>query len=159
MSVLERFGIHPGSQSNRETAVYALACAYSLVEKQIFEYLKPYALTPAKFNALMIIKHIGKTQGLSQAQIGKRLIVTASNITRLLDKLQKEGYIERLSLKGDRRINLIKISQKGSSVLDRTWPGYYKKIISISSLLSAQELKGISHLLGKLCDGLGGSNG
>lgn len=118
-----RFGIKIGKNDMLEGAIYGLAGAYSLLEKTISNYLRPYKLTPAKFNAMMIVKHMGKNKGISQIEIGRKLIVTASNMTHLIDKLEKKGYIERLSLKGDRRVNLIKISKTGSELLDRVWPG------------------------------------
>ncbi len=61
--MLERFGIITGPENFRETAIYGLACAYSLIEKQIAKSLRPYHLTTAKFNALMVIKHLGKEEG------------------------------------------------------------------------------------------------
>lgn len=149
--MIKRLGMEAGKENISETAVYGLACAYALVEKKIADYLRQFNLSPAKFNSLMVIKHIGKEKGLSQAEIGRRLIVTDSNMTRLLDKLEKEGFIERLSQKGDRRVNLIKISKKGSELLDRVWPGYYKKISGISGLLGREELKSASNLLIKWC--------
>jgi len=154
MGVLERFGICSGKEKFRETAVYALASAYSHIEKEISDYLRPFNLTPAKFNAMMVIKHIGKAEGLSQIDIGRRLIVTASNMTRLVDNMEREGYIERLTQKGDRRVNLIRISKKGSELLDQIWPGYYKKIASIANQLNRNELIRISELLLKLSSNL-----
>jgi MarR family transcriptional regulator, 2-MHQ and catechol-resistance regulon repressor len=154
MSVLERFCINTGKDNFRETSVYALACAYSHVEKAIAEYLRPFALTPAKFNAMMVIKHAGKNEGLSQIDIGRRLIVTASNMTRLLDNLEKDGYIERFAREGDRRVNLVKISKKGSGILDKVWPGYYSKILEIADLLEKDDSKAVSRYLIKWCDKL-----
>jgi DNA-binding MarR family transcriptional regulator len=104
---------------------------------------------------MMVIKHAGKEFGLSQIDIGRRLIVTASNMTRLLDKLEKEGYIERFSREGDRRVNLIKISKKGSDILNRVWPGYHGKILDIANSMDKEDLKEISQLLVKWCDKLG----
>lgn len=155
MGVLERFCINTGKDNFRETAVYALACAYSHIEKEISDHLRPFNLTPAKFNAMMVIKHAGIEKGLSQIDIGRRLIVTASNMTRLLDKLEKERYIERFSREGDRRVNLIKISKKGSAILDNVWPGYYRKIVEIADLLDKKDLKQVSGYLVKWCEKLG----
>lgn len=156
MSVLERFYINTDKESFREAAVYALACAYSYIEKEISEHLRPFNLTPAKFNAMMVIKHVGREKGLSQIDIGRRLIVTASNMTRLLDKLEKEGYIKRFAREGDRRVKLIKISKKGSDILDKVWPGYHKQMANIANLLNKDELMRITGLLlkwsGKLED-------
>jgi DNA-binding MarR family transcriptional regulator len=158
MPNIERFGIQLEKNNYQEASIYGLACAYSLVEKKITDYLRPFGLTPAKFNAMMIIKHIGKEKGLSQIEIGRRLIVTASNMTRLLDNLEKQGYIERFSRKGDRRVKLIKISRKGSDILDKVWPGYYEKISGIANLLDKADQKYVAHIIGKWCDRLGGKN-
>lgn len=155
MVVLKHFGIELKKDSLQEASIYGLACAYSLVEKMISDYLRPFGLSPAKFNALMVIKHKGADRGLSQIEIGRRLIVTASNMTRLLDKLEREGLIERLTQKGDRRVNLIKISNKGSELLDKAWPGYCRKVAEISGLLNKEELRKVSDLMLKWCERLG----
>ncbi len=152
MKSFSRFGIEVCKSNILEGAIYGVACTYALLGKIIANYLRPYNLTPAKFNAMMIIKHVGKDKGISQIDIGRRLIVTASNMTRLLDKLEQEAFIERLSLAGDRRVNLIKISEKGSDLLDRVWPEYYKKIQELAKLLNQDELGKVTHILGKWCD-------
>jgi MarR family 2-MHQ and catechol resistance regulon transcriptional repressor len=149
MKPLSRFGIEVGEHNILEGAIYGLAGAYSLLEKTIANYLRPFKLTPAKFNAMMIIKHQGKDKGISQIEIGRKLIVTASNMTHLIDKLESEGYIDRLSQKGDRRVNLIRISKVGSELLDKVWPGYYKRISEVSNLLPKDELGRLSGLLVK----------
>jgi DNA-binding MarR family transcriptional regulator len=151
MKSFSRFGIEVCKNNVLEGAIYGVACTYAFLEKIIANHLRPYNLTPAKFNAMMIIKHMGKDKGISQVDIGRRLIVTASNMTRLLDKLEKEALIERLSLAGDRRVNLIKISKKGSDLLDRAWPEYYKKIQELAKLLSQDELRKVTYILDKWC--------
>lgn len=149
MKPLRRYGIEVGEKNIFEGAIYGVAGMYALFEKAIANYLRPYNLTPAKFNAMMVIKHMGKDTGLRQIEIGRRLIVTASNMTHLIDKLQREGYVERFSLKGDRRVNIIKISQSGSGLLDRAWPGYQKKIQELADCLSQKDLKLLTQLFDK----------
>lgn len=146
MQPLKRFGIEIGKDKYHENAVYAVACVFSIIEKEISNYLRPFNLTPAKFNAMLVLKHQGKEDGLSQIEIGKYLIVSASNMTRLLDKLSKEGFIERVSQEGDRRVNLIKITKKGSDILDKVWPGYHKKILELADHIGKKELQTISDL-------------
>ena len=58
----------------------------------------------------MIIKHLGQQNGIQQNEISKRLLVTPSNITKLLDKLEKENMITRNSKTNDKRVKLIKIT-------------------------------------------------
>lgn len=155
MRGIDRYGIQIEKNNYLEASVYGVACAFSLIEKRISEYLRPFGLSPAKFNAMMIMKHCGKDEGLSQIEIGRRLIVTASNMTRLLDNLEKEGYIERTNRKGDRRVKLIKISRKGSDILDRVWPGYYEKVSGIANLLGKADQKYVADIIGKWCERLG----
>ncbi len=147
MQPLKRFGIELGKENYHEAAIYGIACIYLLIDKEISDYLRFFNLTPAKFNALMVIKHQGKDKGLSQVEIGKSLIVTASNITRLIDKLQQGKFIVRFSRQGDRRVNLVKINRKGSELLDKVWPGYYDKIKKLAALINKEELREVSGLL------------
>lgn len=146
MDYFKSFGIEVGKGNHQQEMIYGIALAYNLIQKEIFQYLESLKLNPAKFNVLMVIKHIGETDGISQAEIGKRLIVTASNMTRLLDKLQKEGLITRSSAK-DRRVNVIKISKKGSEILDKVWPGYLKIMESQVEKLKIQEQRTLAGLL------------
>jgi DNA-binding MarR family transcriptional regulator len=149
MKPLRRYGIDVGKNNLFEGAIYGVAAMYALFEKVISDHLRPFGLTPAKFNTLMIIKHKGGNTGLRQIEIGRRLIVTASNITHLIDKLEKEGYVERVSLKGDRRVNIIKISKAGSYLLDRVWPGYNNKIRELADLMPQSELRQLTCLFDK----------
>ena len=154
MKGFNKFGIDIKKEQPEKAAIYSLACAYFAIEHKIADYLRPYNLSPVKFNTLMIIKHQGKDKGLSQAEIGRHLIVSASNMTHLLDRMSKEGLIERLPQKGDRRVNLVKITKKGSDLLDKAWPGYCAKLLEIGRWLNNNELKQLAGLLYKWFDKL-----
>lgn len=145
MELLNRFNVE--DDNLEEKTVYSLAHTYSLIEKKIEEYLKLYNLSVTKFNCLMVIKHQGKETGISQIEISKRLIVTTSNIAKLLDKLDTEDLIERSVLKEDRRINLVKITQKGSDLLDQIWPGYKSVIQEVTDLIAHKQLQELYELL------------
>lgn len=157
MQNLNRFGINPEVDDVENDVIYCIAAVFSLMEKKITDYLRVYNLSPSQFNALMIIKHLGKEKGLSQIEIGDRLIVTASNMTRLLDKLTKENLIERTAQENDRRVNLIKITKKGSTLLDNAWPGYNNIVQELTSDLSREDLKNLSILLLKWFNNLDSS--
>jgi len=146
MNPLSRFGINVETDGIESAAIYGMVLAYSHIEKKIIDYLKAYNLSPSQYNALMIIKHKGQDKGMSQVEISDKLIISASNMTRLLDKLDKEKLIERFPAANDRRINYIKITKKGSDRLDEIWPGYYKAIKAIATLLNDDELHSISVL-------------
>ena len=141
------FGIEVGKKRFYEEAVYGVALVYAALYNEISAYLDRYGLSPAKMNALMIIKHQGKDTGISQIAIGKRLMVTASNMTRLIDNLEKDGLIERCAHRQDRRVNVIRITQKGAKLMDDIWPGYQQIIKNLAGTVPAADQKHISRLL------------
>lgn len=149
MDYFKPFGIEVGKGRYDEEAVYGIALVYTALFDRISGYLTKFNLTPAKMNVLMIIKHQGKKEGISQAEIGKRLMVTPSNMTRLLDKLIREGLVSRSVLVTDRRVKLIKVTAKGSAILDHVWPGYSQLIERLAHLLKSDDQKQIAILLQK----------
>jgi MarR family 2-MHQ and catechol resistance regulon transcriptional repressor len=140
-----------GITEQGEQAIYGLACSFSLIEHRISGYLRKFGLTPAKFNSMMVIKHLGGKTGLSQKDIGRMLIVTPSNTARLIERMETEGMVERLPKAGDRRVNLVRISDKGSRMLDEAWPGYHERINGIVGLLDGEELRQMAAVTAKLC--------
>ena len=154
MDKFNRFGVNIDQETPGKAVVHEIACIYSVIEKQISDYLRPFNLSPTKFNALMIIKHQGGTKGLRQVEIVKRLIATPSNITRLIDRISKEGLVERFAQEGDRRVNLVKITKKGSDLLNKVWPGYCEITEQIAAVLKNSELNDLSGLLLKWFDKL-----
>lgn len=149
MEQFKRFGIDLDKDEFVETTIYGMASVFLLGEKKIENYLKPYNLSSSKFNMMMIIQHHAGEKGISQVEIGKRLILTASNMTKQLDKLIAEGMVERFALKGDRRVNLIKITPKGSVLLEKIWPGYIELLKSMTAIFSIDERKNLSEIFAK----------
>ncbi len=124
-----------------------ILCVYSLLYRKMEEYFKDYALTPVKFNTLLLIKHQGGKEGLSQNEICHHLIVTPSNTTRLIDRLIVDGYVERHLSKTDRRVRLIKITSKGTAILDKLFHGYGEMIQQSVYVLERPEVEQLSALL------------
>jgi MarR family transcriptional regulator, 2-MHQ and catechol-resistance regulon repressor len=154
MEQFKRFGIDFENDEYVQTSIYGVASVFLLIEKEIENYLKQYNLSSSKFNMMMVVKHQGSENGISQVEIGKRLVVTASNMTKQLDKLIVEGFVERFAQVGDRRVNLIKITQTGSDLLDKIWPGYHETIKNIANLISFEERETLSKILAKWFKGL-----
>lgn len=152
MEQFKRFELHTDTDKFVQTSVYGIYSVFLIIEKKIENYLKQYNLSSSKFNMMMIVKHEGNSKGISQIDIGNKLVVTASNMTKQIDKLVNEGMVERFALKGDRRINLIKITPKGSDLLDTIWPGYIQLINDIAGKLNIEERQILTKILIKWFD-------
>lgn len=128
-------------------AFNALMCIYSLLQRNTEEYFKAYDLTSVQFNVLLLIRHLGKDEGLSQNEICKHMIVTASNITRLIDRMIENGLVTRAASPRDRRVNLVKITEKGAKLLDDTWHGYGEMIQQSVYVLERKDVEQLADLL------------
>ena len=121
---LAKFGINEKEGKFFEEAVYSTALIYNICNTRINHYLKQFNLNVGKLNVLVAIRHHGGEDGLSQVEISKHLIVTPSNMTKLLDKLEKEELVTRSPMQGDRRINIVRVTHKAKKLLDHVWPEY-----------------------------------
>lgn len=147
MSILKGFGIETGMGRFYEEGIYGLVLLYNKLTAKITQYLKPFELSPGKFNILMIVKHQGGREGISQVEVSKRLLVTPANMTKLITKLEADQFITRQVSLEDRRFNVVKITDKGSQLLDQIWPGYDQLIKDFYVVNTVEEQKKIAALL------------
>ena len=141
------FGIDVGKGKHHEEAIYSIGLLYNLLSAQVESYLQQYHLTAGKLNVLVAIRHHGGDQGLSQVEISKHLIVSPANMTKLLDKLEHEGFVTRGAQEGDRRVKIIRITSKAEKLLDQLWPGYLKTLETLGAKLNQKDQKQLASLL------------
>lgn len=147
MDYLKSFGIETGEGKYHEEAFYGLILTYNVLFDRIAGYLQTWGLTPAQFNILLVLKKHGNEEGISQVDISKKLIVTASNTTRLLEKMEKEKLIVRTPRLEDRRVNMVHLTPKGTALLDKVWPEYERQIKNAVAVLSLKDQKETASLL------------
>lgn len=74
--------------------------------------LKPLGLSEAQFNVLRILRGAGP-EGLPSARIGERMVRHDPDLTRLLDRLEKGGLVEKVRDTRDRRVVIARITRAG----------------------------------------------
>jgi DNA-binding MarR family transcriptional regulator len=67
---------------------------------------------------------------LSSADLSRKLYVTPSNITGVIDRLERKGLVERIRKVGDRRVALITLTEKGEELSKSLPDPIEKKLIS-----------------------------
>ena len=86
------------------------------IEHVFQQILKHHGLTEPQYNVLRILRGSGP-DGLRCAEIGERMITRDSDITRLLDRLQRQRLVERRRDASDRRVIRARISAAGTEIL------------------------------------------
>lgn len=100
-----------------ERALYVqLIRAATRLEAELNRVFRPMHLTGATYNILRILESAGAT-GRSCGDISEQLIAEVPDMTRLLDRLERLGYVARARSNVDRRMVTVTISDNGREVL------------------------------------------
>lgn len=94
-------------------------------------------------------------QKLRMAELAERVILSRSGLTRLVDRLEKEGYLVRESIKEDRRGTAAVLTEKGLEALREAWPVYAEGIKQdFATFLSRDEAEVIAKALARVATGI-----
>ena len=144
---MEKTEIYMQPRNPHTRLIYITGMLWNTLNEGLEKTLSKVNLNNSKFNILMIIRYIGGENGIQQNEISKQLLVTASNITKLLDKLESDGLITRNNKSGDRRVKIIKITPEGSSLIDEIWADYNKTANALTPNMTDDELDALTDKL------------
>jgi DNA-binding MarR family transcriptional regulator len=81
-------------------------------------------LSPSQFNVLkLLLDHPG---GFTQIELSRLLIMHRSNVSGLLDRLEKRGLVQRRDAQSDRRAYNVVLTAAGRRLLGKILPVYYQ---------------------------------
>ena len=118
-----------------------------LSHKRLEEDLEKVGLTPPQFYVLATIGYAG---GLPFGEIGAKMMVTVSNLTGIVDRLEEKKIVSRKRDENDRRVVHVVLTEKGVKLYKSTIPLFEKSLIQIFSALDKTQQKELSALLRKL---------
>jgi len=102
--------------SREQEAYLSLLRTADALQAQVEARLKDFGLTGTQYNALRILRGAGP-EGLPCREIGERMITRDPDITRLLNRLENRGFVERTRARHDRRVIYGKITAAGLKLL------------------------------------------
>jgi DNA-binding MarR family transcriptional regulator len=130
-------------------AVLNLFLASNYLRSKIDTVCLQHSLTHSQFNVLRILKGT-YPNGYSRGEIISRMVEPSPDVTRLIDRLIKEGLVERYATKDDRRLSCTKITQKGVNILSKINPKIKAIISGYTSPLTKTEKNNLSDICEKL---------
>ncbi|HVA37480.1 MAG TPA: MarR family transcriptional regulator [Candidatus Dormibacteraeota bacterium] len=139
----------PGFDKLAIQTVLALKTTAHQMETCAGEWFDEYGLTPAKFNALLVLRARGD-QPMRLSEIGNFLFSTRANVTGLIDGLERDGLVQRTANPGDRRSTLVTLTEKGSRLMADVLPKHFTRVRRIVAVLSPEERRQLVDLLAKL---------
>lgn len=113
------------------------------------ENFSEWGLTDNHYNVLRILNGAGEP--ISQSEIGRRMLSSRANVTKLVDLLEERGYLRRLAC-GDRRVNLVELTEDGADFLEESLGDVQRFAAESLKALTRDEQKALFRLLGKLIE-------
>jgi len=106
----------PGS-CPEEVAHLEMMRTMEALSHQFVHVFKAEDLSSTQYNVLRILR--GAPEGLPCGEIGNRMVTRDSDITRLLDRLEKRSLVSRCRETKDRRTVWVRITPEGLDLLAR----------------------------------------
>lgn len=88
----------------------------------------------------IVLKYLYSEEGLSQNDLAAIIGRDKASVTRLIDNMEKKGYLRREICVDDKRVRQIFLEEKGKNLYDKTLPVMEDIIDQIQTGLSVEEL-------------------
>ncbi len=138
--------------SFREVMLWVrLAMTFNVLYHEIKMELSKEKLTVPQLD---IISCLDRSKGLPLSELAERLLVTGGNITGIIDRLERDGYVYRERDKKDRRVVRALLTEKGFDLYKSFLPRYKEVMRKINSVLTTEERQQLQRLLKKLGQGI-----
>ena len=128
--------------------------AQQLALAQVERALKAEELPPlAWYDVLLELERAGET-GLRPYELEREMLLAQYNLSRLLDRIERAGYVTRRACDDDGRGQVIVITERGKVLRRKMWPIYSHAIeAAVGRHLSAKQSDALSDLLGLVIEG------
>ena len=137
-----------GFQSEHQKAVLNILFTSNWLESDSARVLKPFGISSQQYNVLRILKGQG-TNAISVNNIMSRMIDKMSNASRLVEKLRKKEFIERVTCEHDRRQVDVRITETGIALLKEAYKEM-NKFDGMKDKITEKEAVSLSKLLEKI---------
>ena len=106
-------------RSLEQEALLSIERTAAVLSHGVADALRRYEITPTQYNVLRILRGAGE-QGLCRNEVRDRLVAQVPDVTRLLDRMEEMGLVERERAETDRRMVFTRLTRKGAQLLART---------------------------------------
>jgi DNA-binding MarR family transcriptional regulator len=115
--------------------------------------LKEAGLPPlAWYDVLLEVERAGPS-GIRPFELERAMLLAQYNLSRLLDRVESAGYIERCACPEDGRGQVVHITEAGKAVRRKMWPVYARAIEhAIGRHLNVRQAEALDDTLGRIIE-------
>jgi DNA-binding MarR family transcriptional regulator len=125
--------------------------AHAAITRQLSARLEAaHGLTLSDYDVLVQLYHAPE-RALRRVDLARTVLLTASGITRLLDGLERCGWVEKKSCSTDARVSYAALTKAGAAKFEQANASHRSDIEELfGSNFTAAERKQLAELLGRL---------
>lgn len=133
------------SKEGIRTWLRLLSCEKSIERQLRGRFRDHFTVTLPQFDVLAELQRAGKP--LTMSQLSSELMVSNGNITGVVDRLEKGGYVRRDRCKQDRRIQFIALTPAGAKEFRQMARRHEKWLDELFSGLTVADMDDLQKLL------------
>jgi DNA-binding MarR family transcriptional regulator len=103
-------------ESPAEEAFLNLARTFGVLDADFVRLFKQHGISEPKYNVLRILRGAGG-DGLPSLDSASRMITRVPDVTRIVDRLERQGLVKRQRGADDLRVVLVNVTRKGLELL------------------------------------------
>ncbi len=132
--------------SIEEELLVSLLRTTDVLHERFEQLIRPFNISMTQYNVLRILRG-AEPGGRTCGEIGERMIAREPDVTRLLERMEKAGIIQRTRDSSDRRVVVTRITSAGLKLIEELDP----RLRELDGLLSPMGGRKIANTL-KLLD-------
>ncbi len=148
-TVAEAIGQTRPFKSIEQEGVLSLLLAADAVQRSLTALLAPQGVTHQQYNVLRILRGAGRA-GLPTLEIGQRMVERTPGVTRLIDRLERKGWVARERDGEDRRQVRCRVTPAGRRLLARLDDPVDRWDDEVFAPLSKREMRAVIQCLDRV---------
>ena len=134
-------------------AYLAIQRTYNAVNRNVSKKLAHWKLSVPKYGVILQLYDHG---ALPLSELSKLIFCGNSNLTALVDRMERDGLVQRVNNENDRRVKEIRLTEKGRELAPKVIAEYRPFLHQMMNCLSPEEQRVLTDLLTQLKERLEG---
>ena len=141
-------------ESPAQEALLNVMVAADHLRSRLERVCSEFGLSASQYNVLRILRGVHPA-GHSRCEIARRVLERAPDVTRLVDRLEKRGWVARDRSEHDRRLSISRITEAGLELLARIGPSLENVQRELAARVPPRDCRELS----RICEEIYGESG
>ncbi|WP_458700932.1 MarR family winged helix-turn-helix transcriptional regulator [Sulfurospirillum sp. 1307] len=130
-----------------ENIILEIKLTKNIMDNEHNKYIKPLNISSEQG---LLLKFVYEMPGLTQTKLAELVHKDKTTITRMIDSLEKKGFVVRKNSDEDRRIYKIYLTKETEEMAKQLNPIFQKQIEDLKNIIGKDDYKVALRVMGKI---------